>query len=153
MNILFLCTDNFTRSVIAEYCMTEYLKKTNNCLVNVASAGIRADSDISKYSSYHFKLLNQMGIDTSTFKRTQFDENCLKKFDMVIGMSELHKDYVKEQFNFDILLFNEVYNGEPTPVNIGEPNNENFLEEMNQLVNYINNAVPTLLNNLSLSKL
>jgi protein-tyrosine phosphatase len=148
MNILFVCTDNFTRSVIAEFCMKDYLKKTNNNSVNVASSGIRANSDISKYSNVHFKIMEEMGIDTSDFKRTQFDETCFGKFDVVIGMSELHKDYIKQQYKRDICLFNEVLNGQQTPVNIGSPDSVDFLEQMNQLVMYVNNAVPYLLRNL-----
>ncbi|WP_397469523.1 hypothetical protein [Psychrobacillus sp.] len=70
MNILFICTDNYTRSVIAELCMKDYLRKKNNISVHVGSAGIRANSDISKYSSIHFDIMNEMGIDTSAFKRT-----------------------------------------------------------------------------------
>lgn len=38
-------------------------------------------------------------------------------FNIVIGMSELHKDYIKQQYNRDICLFNEVLNGQQTPVN------------------------------------
>ncbi len=148
MNILFVCTDNFTRSVIAEFCMKDYLKSTNNNSVNVASSGIRAKSDISKYSSVHFKIMKEMGIDTSDFKRTQFNETFFEKFDVIIGMSESHKDYIKQQYNRDIYLFNEVLNGQQTPVNIGSPDSVDFLEQMNQLVKYVNNAVPYLLRNL-----
>lgn len=148
MNILFVCTDNFTRSVIAEFCMKNYLKSTNNNTVKVASSGIRANSDISKYSSVHFKIMEEMGIDTSDFKKTQFDETFFEKFDVIIGMSELHKEYIKQQYNCDICLFNEVLNGQQTPVNIGSPDSDDFLEQMNQLVRYINNSVPYLLRNL-----
>lgn len=148
MNILFVCTDNFTRSVIAELCMKDYLKSTNNNSVNVASSGIRANSDISKYSSVHFKIMEEMGIDTSDFKRTQFVETFFEKFNVIIGMSELHKDYIKQQYNRDIYLFNEVLNGQQTPVNIGSPDSVDFLEQMNQLVMYVNNSVPYLLRNL-----
>ncbi|MEK3886886.1 arsenate reductase/protein-tyrosine-phosphatase family protein [Bacillus sp. FSL K6-3431] len=148
MNILFVCTDNFTRSVIAELCMKNYLKRTSNNSVKVASSGIRANSDISKYSNVHFKIMDEMGIETSDFNRTQFDETCFEKFDVVIGMSELHKDHIKQQYNRDICLFNEVLNGQQTPVDIGSPNSVNFLEQMNQLVMYVNNAVPYLLRNL-----
>lgn len=148
MNILFVCTDNFTRSVIAEFCMKDYLKKTNNTSVKVASAGIRADSDISRYSNVHFKIMDEKGIATSDFKRTQFDETCFEKFDVVIGMSQLHKEYIKQQYNCDIFLFNEVFNGQQTPVNIGSPDNDDFLEQMNQLVMYVYNAIPYLLRNL-----
>lgn len=95
----------------------------------MASAGIRANSDISKYSTIHFNIMNELGIDTSLFNRTQFDETCFDKFDIVIGMSELHKEFIKQQYNRDIRLFNEVYNGLQTPVNIGEPDSEHFLSK------------------------
>lgn len=148
MNILFVCTDNFTRSVIAEFCMKDYLQKTNNTSVKVASAGIRANSDISKYSTIHFNIMNELGIDTSEFERIQFDESCFNKYELIIGMSELHKEYIKQQYNRDIRLFNEVYSGQQTAVNIREPNNEHFFAQMKQLVNYINKAIPTLLSNV-----
>ncbi|MFJ5760620.1 hypothetical protein ACIQAA_16140 [Neobacillus sp. NPDC093182] len=148
MNILFVCTDNFTRSVIAEFCMKDYLKKTNNARVIVASAGIRANSDISRYSKIHFNIMGEMGIDTSDFKRTQFDETCFEKFNMIIGMGELHRDYLKQQYNRDIFLFNELFNGKQTPVNIGSPDSVDFAEQMNQLVVYVNNAIPYLLRNI-----
>ncbi|WP_436245304.1 hypothetical protein [Paenibacillus sp. LjRoot56] len=42
MNIMFVCTDNFTRSVIAEFCMKDFLRRNSKTLIKVASAGIRA---------------------------------------------------------------------------------------------------------------
>lgn len=148
MNILFVCTDNFTRSVIAEFCTKSYLEKINNTSVQIASAGIRANSDISRYSKVHFHIMDGMGIDTSDFKRTQFAESCFYKFDVIIGMSELHKEFIKQRYNRDISLFNEVYNGQQTPVHIGAPDHVIFLEQMNQLVMYIHNAVPSVISNL-----
>ncbi|CAN7343469.1 hypothetical protein LJR153_001992 [Paenibacillus sp. LjRoot153] len=148
MNILFVCTDNYTRSVIAEFCMKDYLRKSNNLSVNVASAGIRASSDISKYSNVHFNIMDEMGIDTASFKRTQFNESCIEQFDVVIGMSELHKDYIKQNFNQDVLLFNEVFSGQSNPVNIGLPDSPDFLEQMKQLVKFFHEAMPTVLRNV-----
>lgn len=148
MNILFICTDNFTRSVIAEYCAINYLERTKNTTVNVASAGIRANSDISKYSKIHFNILNKMGIDASNYKRTQFDETCFHKYDVIIGMSDFHKEFIKQHYNRDICLFNEIFKNQQTPVNVGSPDSANFLEEMNQLVMYINSAIPYLISNI-----
>jgi protein-tyrosine phosphatase len=128
--------------------MKNYLKKNNNTSINIASAGIRANSDISKYSNVHFNIMEEMGFDTSDFKRTQFDELFLEQFDVIIGMSNLHKEYIKEKYNTDIHLFNEVFDGQQTPVNIGSPEHVDFIEQMNQLVVYINNAVPILLKNI-----
>lgn len=92
--------------------------------------------------------MEEIGIDTSDFKRTQFDETIFERFDVIIGMSELHKEYIKQHYNCDICLFNEVLNGQQTPVNIASPDSDDFLEQMNQLVKYINNSVPFILRNL-----
>jgi protein-tyrosine phosphatase len=129
--------------------MKDHLKETNNTSVNVASAGIRATSDISKYSNVHFGIMNEMNINTTGFKRTQFNESCFEQYDVVIGMSELHKEYVKQNFNRDILLFNEVLNGQTSPVNIGHPDSPNFLDDMKQLVIFFHKAMPIVLRNLS----
>jgi len=153
MKILFVCTDNYTRSVIAELCTKQYLKENNNNAIKVASCGIRANSDISKYSNIHFHIMDELGIDTSTFKRTQLTETSFEEFDVIIGMSELHKDYIKQQYNRNILLFNEVFNGQQTPVNIGSPDQYDFRKQMKQLVLYIKNAIPEIINNLEISKL
>jgi protein-tyrosine phosphatase len=144
LNILFVCTDNFTRSVIAEFCMKDFLRKNNKTSITVASAGIRANSDISKYSNVHFDIMNKEGIDASDFTRTQFDENCFEKHDLIIAMSELHRDYIKERYNRDVPLFNEIYNGQKTAVNVGPPDSEDFLVQMNNLVRYFYEATPII---------
>jgi len=149
MNILFVCTDNYTRSVIAECCMRHYLKETGNTSVNVGSAGIRAASDVSQYSNVHFDIMHEMGIDTSDFKRTQFNESCFDHYDAVIGMSELHREHIRQTYNRDILLFNEVAHGHNVPINVGLPDSPNFLEEMKRLVVYFRESAPVLLQKLS----
>lgn len=138
MNILFLCTDNYTRSVIAEFCAKNYLKLNHLSDVTVASAGIRASSDISSYSDLHFKVMRDMGIDVSQFKRTQFGERSFEDYDFIIGMSEIHRQFVREEYNQEIYLFNEVYKSHNTPVNIGAPDEEGFEEKMRELILYFN---------------
>jgi protein-tyrosine phosphatase len=144
MNIMFLCTDNFTRSIIAEFCLNDYLQRENIESVKVSSSGIRASSDISKYSKLHFEFMNGKGIDTKGFKRTQFTGDCFSEQDIIIGMSEVHRDFIKLEFNKDIPLFNEIYNGTSTPVNIGSPDSEDFRVKMEELVDYFRDAMPEL---------
>jgi protein-tyrosine phosphatase len=148
MNIMFVCTDNFTRSVIAEFCMKDFLRRNNKTSIKVASSGIRANSDISKYSNIHFYIMNELNIDITDFKRTLFDEKYFKEYDIIIAMSELHRDYIKEQYNREIPLFNEVYNGQKTAVNIGAPDSDDFVEQMYKLVQFFYEATPQIIRNL-----
>jgi protein-tyrosine phosphatase len=148
MKILFVCTDNYTRSVIAEFCMRDYIIKNKLDTINVASAGIRGDSNISKYSSIHFKIMKEMNINTSNFKRTQFSVSCLEEYDHIIGMSELHKEHIKNEYKREITLFNEIYKGDMTSVNIGAPDSKDFKEQMKSLVGYFYEATPKVIHNL-----
>lgn len=63
-------------------------------------------------------------------------------------MSELHKEYVKNEYSKDIYLFNEVYKGQQTEVNIGAPDSEDFEEKMKQLIEYFISAIPEVIENL-----
>ncbi|WP_166242655.1 hypothetical protein [Paenibacillus turpanensis] len=148
MHILFLCTDNFTRSIIAEYCLKHYIEKHSLDQIAVSSAGIRATSDVSKYSKVHFEILKDMGIDASSWGRTPFQDSFFEKYDFIIGMSELHREYIREHYQKDIYLFNELYKRQTAPVNIGSPDSEDFEEQMKLLVNYIHDAMPELVNNI-----
>ncbi|WP_141502946.1 hypothetical protein [Paenibacillus luteus] len=89
-----------------------------------------------------------MNIDTTDFKRTLFDENHFKEYDIIIAMSELHRDYIKEKYNREISLFNEVYNGQKTAVNIGAPDSEDFVEQMKKWVHLFYEAAFSIMNNL-----
>jgi hypothetical protein len=44
--------------------------------------------------------------------------------------------------------FNEVYNGQKTAVNIGAPDSEDFVEQMNKLVNFFYEATPRIIRNI-----
>ncbi|KIL42261.1 hypothetical protein SD70_01625 [Gordoniibacillus kamchatkensis] len=90
-----------------------------------------------------------MGIDIGGFTRTQLDESSFKRYDVVIGMSDLHKQFIKLNYNRDIPLFNELYNGKEIPVNIGLPDSPDFAEQMKQLVLFFREAIPIVLRNLN----
>ncbi|GIP44651.1 hypothetical protein J45TS6_31100 [Paenibacillus sp. J45TS6] len=89
-----------------------------------------------------------MDIDVSQFKRTQFGERSFEDYDFIIGMSELHRDFVRKEYNRDIYLFNEVYKSQNTPVNIGAPDEEGFDQKMRELIQYFNNAIPVVIKNI-----
>lgn len=125
--------------------MKDSLRRKNQNTISVSSAGIRADSDISRYSDIHFEIMKQIGIDTTGFKRTMFDENCFKEYDLIIGMSNLHVKYIKEKFGREIVLFNEMIDGSDLSVQVGAPDSEGFENQMKELVNYINSSIPRLI--------
>lgn len=125
--------------------MRDYICKNQIEGVTVSSAGIRADSDISTYSTLHFDLMNELGIDTSGYERTMFTPQLGSESSYAIGMSELHREYISQHYGCEIALFNELYSGQSTPVNVGAPNEPDFTEQMRQLITYIQAAVPDVL--------
>lgn len=108
MKVLFLCTDNFTRSVTAEFCTKHFLKQNNITNIDVASAGFKAGSDLSPFSSIHFDRMRQLNISTDGFSRTLFNQRFIDEFDGIIGMGKEHKDYIQKEYK-KIYLFNEIY--------------------------------------------
>jgi protein-tyrosine phosphatase len=149
VKILFLCTDNYTRSVTAEFCLKHFLKKNKLTGFEVSSAGFKATSVLSKFSSTHFDRMHELGIETSTFERTQFKQEFLDEFSVIVGMGKEHKDYILEHFNKEIFLFNELYLNEQKSVVVPPPDAEGkYLEEIKNMVDYINHAMPIFVEQL-----
>jgi protein-tyrosine-phosphatase len=149
MKVLFLCTDNYTRSITAEFCMKNYLQQNKITNIEVTSAGFKANSDLSTFSNIHFDRMKQLKIDTSSFKRTQFHPNFLNDYDVVIGMGQEHKDYIKNEFNQRIYLFNEIYKNEESSIIVPPPDQEgNYLVQLEAMVDYIHDAMPHVIINL-----
>ncbi|QYR19111.1 pyridoxamine 5'-phosphate oxidase family protein [Paenibacillus sp. sptzw28] len=146
MKLLFLCTDNYTRSVIAEFCLRDYLLRSNIDDVVVHSAGISAGSEIGHYSDLHFSIMNEMNIDTSSFTRMQFDEICFNEYDFIIGMSIRHKEYIKLTYNRDIPLFHEIMSGTLQSVEVSAPGSVQFAEQMRRLVQMFYDSMPQFVN-------
>lgn len=149
MKVLFLCTDNFTRSVTAEFCMKHFLKQKNITSIDVASAGFKADSDLSPFSSIHFDRMRQLNISTDGFSRTQFNQRFIDEFDVIIGMGKEHKNYIQQEYNEKIYLFNEIYKDDQSSITVPPPDQDgNYLVKISEMVDYINEAIPQLVRNL-----
>jgi protein-tyrosine phosphatase len=143
IKILFLCSDNFTRSVTAEFCLKDFLEKRNIDHIQVSSAGTDADSDISKHFATHFDRMKELGIDASAFTRTQFDENLLNDTDIIIAMAQEHQDFVLENFGISIPLYNEMVSGEKTSVVVSRPDSEDDVQkQIRDMTDYIHGSTP-----------
>ncbi|OZM58219.1 hypothetical protein CIB95_01205 [Lottiidibacillus patelloidae] len=149
MKVLFLCTDNYTRSVSAEMCLKHYLKKNNIKGIEVASAGVRANSDLSKYSSIHFERMKELEIDTSSFERNQFEKDFFTLYDVIVGMGVEHKQYLFEQYGEKIYVFNEIYKNDESSLVVPPPDEKGlYLLEIKNMVDDLLRAMPAFVNNL-----
>jgi len=152
MKIIFVCTDNFTRSKTAEFCLKYYLSQNPQLHLTSYSAGINAYSDISKYSQAHIARMRELGIEVGQIKRTQFLSNFCNEFDLIIAMAKEHQDYFLKEYNKHIPLFNEVYKNENTSIVVSKPDSQDDVEtQLCNMVDYINEAIPTLVRNITIN--
>lgn len=148
--VLFLCSDNYTRSITAEFCLKDFLKKNNVDFIEVSSAWTDSSSDISKYYNTHFDRMKELNIDTSWFARIQFDEKLLKNSDLIIAMATEHQDFVQKNYKIHIPLYNELSIWEKTSVVVSKPStNEDIPQQITNMTNHIYGTIPTLFEYIS----
>ena len=143
MKILFVCTDNNGRSVIAEYSLKQYLERNNIKGISVSSCGTDADTDLTGFSFAHFDELKELGMDVDDHRRTQLTKEMIDSADIVIVFDLKQQDYLKENYGCNAELFNSVCFDQETDVTFsgfGKSKDENAIE----LTHYIYDAIPTL---------
>ena len=99
--ILFVCTGNTCRSAMAEGLFKKMLRerKENDGRFDILSAGISTLPGMSA-SPEAIKVMAEQGIDISRHAATQVQEDLIKKTDLILVMSNTHKDYIKTKFAF-----------------------------------------------------
>ena len=99
--ILFICTGNTCRSAMAEGIFKNILKKRkeDNSSFNIISAGISALPGMSS-TPEAIKVMTEKDIDISRHVATQVQKDLVKKADLILVMSNTHKDYIKIKFAF-----------------------------------------------------
>jgi len=152
VNILFVCTGNVFRSMIAEHCFKDYIKKNKIKYYNVDSCGIAVEKQKSRKEV--IARLTEHGIKV----RHHYKEIDLKQVnwaDVIIAMSKNHRKYIKDNFGVKTYLFNELAIGKKTSVlDFGEFNPKiSFKEKKMQtdirlyayyMVDYIYSKTPKL---------
>ncbi len=104
--VLFVCTGNTFRSVIAEYYLKNYLKKKGINNISVSSAGIIAESQ--KINPFVLQVLKAKGIDASKHKQKKLTYEMIKNSDVIIALHKEHQDFIEKNFGLYVQLFNEI---------------------------------------------
>lgn len=99
--ILFICTGNTCRSAMAEGLFKKLLsqKKDVTKRFKVRSAGIYALPGLSA-TPEAVKVMAELGVDIKQHLTTQVDGDQIKKADLILVMSNTHKDFLTTKYNF-----------------------------------------------------
>jgi len=145
--ILFVCTGNIFRSMVAEYAVRAQVGPGSRYLIE--SAGITA-----KPQTIHPVIrtrLIQKGADPSSHVQRILTQNLIDRIEIIIAMGEDHREFIQREFGRTVPLFNEVSCGQKTPIlDLHEalPDWERDLGQardyIESVIDHIWNAAPTL---------
>ena len=92
-NILFVCTGNSCRSVMAEGLLKKMLKEQERHDITISSAGTAAIDGFNPADNA-IAVMKKEGVDVSDYKTSLLDSNTIKKADLILVMQRIHKDMV-----------------------------------------------------------
>ena len=154
-SILFICTGNIFRSMVAEYALKARLGDESVCVVG--SAGIEA-----KLQRVHPVLQDRLlkkGADPSAHVQRRLTGELLDHADFAVAMGLDHREFIRRNFRREALLFNQVcYQREEPVLDICEavPDWETNLEAARDhafwVVDYIWDAMPRFIEALALPR-
>lgn len=95
--ILFVCTGNSCRSIMAEGLMREALKRLGKEGITVASAGVSAIDGFNPTKETVESMMAR-GIDVSAARSKSITEEMIKDYDLILVMTAHHRDEIIERF-------------------------------------------------------
>lgn len=119
--ILIICTGNACRSPIAEGFLKKYLKTEDD--FEIVSAGISAIDGLAPTPAA-IQVMNEQDIDISVYSSTAFSTALAKKADLILVMSDLHKDFIKRKvsgIDKKVFLYKEFAGAVDADKNIPDP--------------------------------
>ena len=99
--VLFVCTGNTCRSAMVEGMFKKILKERTEdySKFNIISAGISVLPGISP-TSEAISVMFEQGIDISQHHAQELQEELIKKADLILVMTNEHKEYIHKEFPF-----------------------------------------------------
>lgn len=92
-SVLFVCTGNSCRSIMAEGLLRKALKEIGREDIEVVSAGISAFNGSSP-TEETVTVMRREGVDVSAFKSKSLTDEMIKKADLILTMAAHHMDEV-----------------------------------------------------------
>lgn len=91
--VLFVCTGNSCRSVMAEGLLKKYLEKLGKSDIEVTSAGIRGLDGLPP-TEETIDVLKAEGVSMGDFRSRSVTTEMIKEADLILAMEDLHKDEI-----------------------------------------------------------
>ena len=92
-SVLFVCTGNSCRSIMAEGLLKKYLKEAGRTDIEVSSSGILPLEGL-KPTAETIQVMKDEGVDVSSYKSRPLTAEIIKKADLILVMEELHRQEV-----------------------------------------------------------
>jgi protein-tyrosine phosphatase len=150
-HILFVCTGNIFRSMIAEYALSQ-AAGTDSPYV-FSSAGTEAKAQ--KMDSLVHQLLHQSGLKPNGHQQRRLTPEIFTHADLIVSIGLDHAAYIQEHFGHEAVLFNQIAYGQRQPIlDTWEAvpdfadNNQARQAHIRQVVAHISDAAPDFLSNL-----
>ena len=90
-SVLFVCTGNSCRSIMAEGLLKKYIKEEGKEHIKVSSAGVYAMNDMIP-TPETIKVMKEAGVDVSTFRSKFLTDELIKGSDLILVMTSDHID-------------------------------------------------------------